>query len=73
MFLLASLAAAFLIESLNIKGFIHYSEIGAISVPTFTYLAFLTILLLNPFHFWYKKFRYELLYSLYNTVIAPFG
>jgi len=64
---------AVLCEVLSIKGFIvvpgDYSE----TWPTFILVTTMVAIMVNPFDIWYKAFRYELLYSLYQNVIAPFG
>lgn len=69
------LSFAFLIEILNIKGYIHFqsSNKGPVSLPTLAFIVFFLLILINPCSYGYKKFRYELLLAMYYTVIAPFG
>jgi len=68
--LLAALA-----EVLTVKGFVKFGpkDVGPASWPTLIFVVLTCLLLVNPFHFAHRKFRYELLYSLYNTIVAPFG
>jgi hypothetical protein len=64
-----------MLEILNIKGYVFAGDekLGPASYPTLAVILIYLGLLLNPMHFGHKTFRYELLLSLYYTVIAPFG
>ena len=66
---------AALLEVLTVKGLVTLGprDLGPASWGTLVFLVAMLLLLINPFHFGHKKFRYELLYSLYNTLVAPFG
>ena len=62
-----------LCELLSIKGHIHFFNYGEISgFSLMLFLSTLTILLM-PFNMFYRHFRFELIYSFYQTIISPFG
>ena len=64
-----------LTEVLEIK---HYMTIDFYTThqrtwPTLVFIFTLLTLLLNPFNIMERAFRYELIYSLIQNIIAPFG
>ena len=64
---------AVLCEVLSIKGYVTVSGDNSETWPTFILITFIIVLLFNPLDIMYKAFRFELLYSLYQNMIAPFG
>jgi hypothetical protein len=58
-------------ETLSING--YFNQENHISYYSFFLVGFLVLFIVNPFHVLYKEFRYEMLYSLWLTVISPFG
>lgn len=58
-------------EILSINGYINSEK--HISYYALTLVSIFTLLTINPFNCFYRKFRLELLYSLWLTVISPFG
>jgi hypothetical protein len=70
--LLALLSLALLCELLSAKGYLLSAPASSAHWPTLFLLSLLAFLLLNPLHFWFRTFRFELLGALRNTVLAPF-
>ena len=62
-------AATALLEVMSIKQYIPSDS----SWPSFLLVSSIVLLTLNPVDVLYKKFRYELLYSMFHNIIAPFG
>jgi hypothetical protein len=73
MLLITVWLVAVLCEVLSIKGFISVPGDNSETWPTFILINLMVGMMVNPFDIWYKAFRYELLYSLYQNIIAPFG
>ena len=75
LFLLSGLLLTGIFEVLNIKGYVQLGpeDYGLLSVPSMVYILSVFALLINPFNFWHKAFRYEMMYSFAITVAAPFG
>jgi xenotropic and polytropic retrovirus receptor 1 len=73
MLLVSLWLVAVLCEVLSIKGYVAVSGDNSETWPTFILLTLIIGLLFNPFDMMYKAFRFELLYSLYQNIIAPFG
>ncbi len=71
--LITLLLVAILCEVLSIKGYLTVSGDNSETWPTFILILLIMSLLLNPFGVMFKAFRYELLYSMYQNIIAPFG
>lgn len=64
-----------IIEVTRIKGYsiFNYGELETDGYHSLVMIVTFLIILLNPLNTMYREFRYELLYSLYQNVIAPFG
>ena len=75
LFLFAGLLITGIFEVLNIKGYVQLGpeDYGLLSVPSMMFILSVFTLLVNPFDFWYKAFRFEIMYSFAITVAAPFG
>jgi hypothetical protein len=75
LFLQALFFIALMAELLNIKGYVHFGadEIGPVSLPTLVLIIAIFLFMINPFSYGYKKLRYDIILSLYYTMIAPFG
>lgn len=64
-----------IIEVTDIKGYsiFHYGVLETDGYHSLALVVIFLVILLNPLHTMYREFRYELLYSLCQNVIAPFG
>ena len=64
-----------ILEALIIKGSIVYvsKDLTFISWPSLLFIVSILLILINPFNLMNRNFRYELIYTFYNTIVAPFG
>ena len=75
LFLLSMFLIALNLEELNIKGYLNVFGLpdSEVSWPTIVLLCMYSMIIFNPFKFWYHTFRKELAVTLFNLMIAPFG
>jgi len=62
-----------LLELLCIKGFIDLFNRGNQSYFSLTMVVIFLSLILNPFDFFYRSFRFEFIVSFWYNIISPFG